>query len=550
MDGGITQVGGSDDLKPKKPKKGRTKWTNMLAEEGVKQAELDAVTKLANYQEGTKIGQVDLSAERAAVSAEVREAMEIEKSEHLMNQLERTNAEPISLRNRADIIAAKKAAEEMLVHESLGITISYDELEYEDGEEPTVDEIIKEKKYTTKLAYDLFHLLCTRKEEDPKLRSFIERIARHPYDATMLWVNRHQPFMSPELIHSMIDIGSKVDYEIVYRGNKPVRERVFVYIVTESGAAGPSSKIGEGKLNAIHNAYYAREVEQVLRNALDKDFKPDSDAFEQGGDPELVYHLEKRIARYLKEAIDNHLDDQSIRNVLYPILVGDNSFLMSRKVNKDGKSVNLKDVIIEADKEGGPELAIRRAAESLIGVVKGLGFLDRQGIINTDIKPQNVIDTEYGGCLIDFGGFYKKEDVEYFVSKAEKGLFQRNSYCNMVLLLAEAKGDLKAGSSHRFSLAKNIESIFYRIFRWDTKTIKKEEFNVPTEPTMQLDESTFNTPERAPFWELYQLYKKLHQSFRHPYRFFGNDFKNGLDHDYMSDEEVIEALEKIANQQK
>lgn len=548
MDGGITQVGGGEDLKPKKSKKSRTKWTNMLAEEGVNQADLDATTKIANYGGETIAGYDDIRLSRAVISDEVKAAIEEDKRERVVDRAAETMADRALLPDKKTIAEAEKLAEEILTTESAKPAV----VEEYNAEEVTLESVIYESevKNNPKIYRDIYQLLVVNREDDPRLRKFLEKIARHPYDATMLWVNRHKPFVTPDLIHSMLSIGSKVEYQMVYRINKYERERVFIYPVGKIDERGRvNSEIGAGMLNAIHNVYYAHEAEQNLMPALDKDFLPTSNILKNGEDPEIVYEMEKRMARYLKSVMDANLDDQSIRNVLYPILVGDNAFLMSKKVDKDGKSRDLGKVMEDALKEGGVDLALQKAATSLIGVFKGLNFLDKHGIVDTDVKPGNIIDTEYGGCLIDFGGFYKKEEIEYFVYNHNM-VFQRNGFCNISILVGESSGYLKSGSTHRFALAKVLERMLLVFSGRGKEKVKSEGITTPDEPGLLLDDSKLPTENKRPFLELYDLYKKLHQSFKHPYRFFGNDFKNGLDHDYISDEEVIEALEKIANQQK
>ena len=279
--------------------------------------------------------------------------------------------------------------------------------------------------------------------------------------------------------------------------------------------------------------------------AVDREINPNVNMEKVGEfDQELEHAMEKRVARMIQKMINSHLDDERIRYIVYPIHISDNAFLMSKVVDKDGNSPTASDKMKLLVESGDRMAALRGLAFTLEGVFKGLQLLDEKKIINTDLKTLNIVDREFGGCMVDLGGFYEHDDV---VDRPAAKM-QLGPYCQLSILVNECKGKIKVGSTHRYQVAKIIER-YLRIFLGIKRDV--EEYKVSVEntvaPRLRLNKEIFDKPGMAPLRELYLLYIKLYLSYQHPGRFAEKEGKKVYDQYYISDDEVVEILHNLAN---
>ncbi|MCC6643204.1 hypothetical protein IT411_00465 [Candidatus Peregrinibacteria bacterium] len=380
--------------------------------------------------------------------------------------------------------------------------------------------------------------------DDERLQKFLERAARNPWDATLFWKNRHADFMTPEVIHSMLIVGSKVDYYVDKITKQ--KSRLFIYTTPE---------FNRGALCTIAPAYYAFEDDTNLRTALikkttkiDPEFPGNLSEEEQDKVLKKVmsdrktFEDEKNTAEDIKSIIDANLHDERIRNVLYPIHIGVDYILMSHKMNAEGESLNLKDVLKRAG-EGGANKVLQETARALIGTVKGLELLTEHNYINLDLKPQNIVDTEYSGCLIDWGGFTKYDRLKESGASLQLNL----TYCNLAIAQMEAMGYLGKGAAHKFMLARIIERVFYLLQGWRSESMSLNPNSLPARESMRLDPEQLKTSGNELLSLSYDLYRKLFNSYQHSYVFKNNDRSQGPDPEFISTGRIIDELEQIAN---
>jgi len=315
----------------------------------------------------------------------------------------------------------------------------------------------------------------------------------------------------------------------------------------------------QGGLNMVVQAYYARGQDLKLRQALVKvalDKEDSKKAFEE----------ELHIAKKCRQITVKHRDDPRIKNLLIPIHCSRDMIVMPYLKDADGRSRSAFDVI------KGPAASTGEWAGYLAGAMKGANLAMENGLIDVDLKLGNIVVTDAGGVLIDWGGFMDKDDVKkgkitFFdnpvhgqfphLNRGEESLdkirIEKNlgnsqrtpDYISLNLVAGELKGEIPPGSCHKFSLYRILERFFMakkhsnRDLMGFIKLSEKEKLKYPA---LKLKRKELNAGELL----LYELYIKLHKAHHHPYRFKNNNYKKGLDPQYISTEEIVARLEEIA----
>jgi hypothetical protein len=119
------------------------------------------------------------------------------------------------------------------------------------------------------------------------------------------------------------------------------------------------------------------------------------------------------------------------------------------------------------------------------------------------------------------------------------------AYVSIHLLAQELNGQMPVNSVHKFSIYRIIESYF--ILRGHAEReindfIFSNELEKLNFPPLEIHPSELTPAEQL----LFDLYLKLHQAHRHPWRFRDNNPAHGIDPDHISMGEVIARLDEIA----
>lgn len=397
-------------------------------------------------------------------------------------------------------------------------------------------------------AYLLFDFLKSN-PANLKLWEFIEKIAPKPIDFVLFKENLR--LLSPLFIHSLLVNGS---FEETYIDEVDHQEK-SVYLVS-------LSKLAQGGIGLITNALYCEEGNLQLEPMLVKTALENQDAQD-------VFPDELHIAKRVKVAIDRNPQDERTKRLLRPAFVGRNFLVMPIVKDKTGQSIPLNKL-----PPTHPD-ATPLWAKQMVGAVKANSFLTEQGIINADFKASNILMTENGGVVIDPGSLLEKNQLKSgkaeiwadpktatvypFLNnatasrhtieewEANNGNVPRTpSHLSLHLLALEMQDQIPSGTVHKYTLGRIIERYFANRFGFlrslpDQNTMN--ELDKLYQDPIHLDPANLNGADQL----LYNLYLKLQKAHFHPYHFKDDNVKKGLDPEYISNSEIIAALEDIAN---
>ncbi len=426
------------------------------------------------------------------------------------------------------------------------IDVRYEELDEEieidlsEFEDLSLEEFLKKDQLTDKDAY-LLNDFLKKDPQNIKLWEFIQKIAPRQIDYDLFWQNFD--LLSPIFIQALLVNGSFTETTLDKVTNKEKR----VYLVS-------LDKLTQGGVGLITKSYYCEEDNLKLEPVLVKTALGDFSS-QQAFDDEL------EMAQRIKVAVELNPDDPRTKHILSPKHIGRNFIVMPILHFANHIAAPLNKV-----KTISPN-ATKHWAKQLSGAMQGNAFLTENGIINIDFKPGNILLGNDGGILIDWGGFIEKSTIRGgmdisgnpadmsmypFLSKeTQPGTFNQYivphtpSYGSLHLTAMEIQNQISAGSTHKFTLCRILEKFLVKRHHIDSAP----SFNLLDELDKLYAEPISLNPEdlSAADQLLYQLYLKLHQAHFHPYRFHDDNVKKGLDPEYISNLEIVVALQEIAN---
>ncbi len=446
----------------------------------------------------------------------------------------------------------------------------FPEIEIDEKEMPAIapiplEQFILKEKLESHDAYHVFRLLMLHRE-DPLLWKFLSEKSSNPANFEIFrrnWKkrlvlpprNKLRPLLSPNFVQSLLITGG-------------VREKIkhprYGYDVSVFTYSDERNKLGGGQQGEVLHVLFADENAKerkdilVLKAVLLKKALPTEMAQEN-------FERERQIAIYCGKIVENNPEDSRSGHLLTPIYVGTDKIIMPVLRDQNGQSLNLKQIARNND--------FRTWTRCLAGAVKGANFASDNGLINSDFKPDNIVNTEAGGVMIDWGGLIRADDVKngnLILTDLGDGIvwplrpsgktppLTPNYWCGHLMAM-ELKGDLPAGALHKYMFARIIEKYLITKYAadFDRKQVKEvvpeNKKDVPfgkLPDNIKLNYPPLQIPTEAVLPEeklLYELYLKLHQSHRHPFRFKNNDTKQGIDPDYISLSEIVDRLEEISN---
>jgi hypothetical protein len=448
-----------------------------------------------------------------------------------------------------------RAAESQQNPESIEVDVSeFDQSSSEMIEAPEIEEITLEAFLTKEKldeadAYVLYELFKNDRK-NPDIWAFIERIAPKPADFELFKHNIN--LLSPQFIHALLAVGSYRQH--YFDEKRQYQNSIFLLMGTQ---------LNKGGLGQVSSTLYAFEHDLKLKPALVKTSLEAPEA-------QAVFQDEIVVARQIKHLLENNAEDPRTAHILPPIHVGENFILMPKVSNQEGQVLSLNELKKYENKD------VRHWAGIMKGAMEGNTFLAENGFINHDFKPANILEGKQGGVLIDWGGIFNKkammaEGKVEVLGHIEQGSmyplvqnavlslnseegWEKNKgnipntpgYFSVHLMSMELLDQMPAGTTHKFQLYRIIDRYFqerYPQLRNGSRFQKMGEIDKLYAEPLELGDLQLNQGEQL----LYELYLKLHQAHFHPYRFEGDNIKNGIDPKFISNGEIIARLEEIAN---
>ncbi len=417
----------------------------------------------------------------------------------------------------------------------------------------SMEELIGKDSLEGADAYRLYELI-KRDPENSDLKAFTLRLAPTRLDYDVFWANLN--LLSPQLIQTVLQVGGHQEINLdVETGQQKI---IIVY----------SGKTLQKSLGHVFYAWRADSDNLTMRSVLIK--VPLERALEMDSlQSRMAFEDEMEISRLFVRLGRERADDPRLRHLLMPQYRGIDFLAMPLIINKDGESRDLNKMVNDNT------VSTQQWAACLAGGARGVGLAEENGFINTDFKPYNIIEGPHGGVVVDLGGFvdtkaYERGEVEIRTNPLSGNLYpliknglresqsndfwdinngnvQRTpAYFSIHLLAQELNGQMPRGSVHKFSLYRMIEGYFIHrghIARDVMDFIMTGELEKLNYPPIELKASQLSPAEQL----LYDLYLKLHQSHRHPWRFRDNNPAHGIDPEHISLGEVIARLDEIAS---
>lgn len=471
--------------------------------------------------------------------------------EHHRSKNTRNYLSPAALTQFAEITALDQlinpSSEEITVVRAEAGRQVEQTLTYEAASEIFLKELMSQRKLSGTDALLLYNLF-KENPEDQRLWDFAEKVAPRPVDFELFQKNFH--LLSPEFIQALLAIGSLEERRI----NPETAQEKSIYLVH-------ISKLTQGGIGMITNSFFCEDQDMDLKPVLVKTALASREA-------QFTFSDEIEMAKKIKTLIEQHPNDPRTKHILKPLYIGKNFLVMPIIQDKQGSSKSLGQL-----DQVKPE-STANWAKQIIGAMEGNAFLVEHGLINVDFKAANVMTTENGGILIDWGGFMEKYQLKKgsaeirgkasdltmypFLNNKIAALvpldeaWEKNSgnlphtpgYANKHLLAMEMLEQVPAGTLHKFILYRIIARYFLNRFQitGEPEFAKLSELDKLYYPAIELPQEQLSPADQL----LYKLYLKLHQSHFHPYHFLDDDLKKGMDPDYISNMEIHSTLEKIA----
>lgn len=428
---------------------------------------------------------------------------------------------------------------------------------------PLTLETLSKRQKILRLEIEILHKLMIENPDNEELWSFIERCSGFPGSATILRHNLGRFPITEDVLDSIIFLGPVREKVRDLKANK--ERDIIVYGGTQVGAGGA----GE-----VTEVFYVFEDDLNLKAGLIKVTIPNVDyskallLYEQKVTEEVTQLIQKtkeEIASGKPQALsERQFQNDPTKNILCPEVLGGEFIIMPKVENAQGESVSL----LGMSKKKVP---VQEMATALLGATRGLAFLSDNGIIAADNSDRNTLDSVNGGVVIDLGGFISKKllqdgiirindesnssERERFGNKSSVGVkvadgeytsFESPDFITAHIFAQELSGEIPVGVSHKISLARMIERYLGCVGYLTASQFKKftnARYDEKLSFTpVNIAEDVFKEPGHL---QLYNLYLKLFTAYKHPTRFIDGVVTNGVDQQYISMEEVEDALQEI-----
>jgi hypothetical protein len=422
-------------------------------------------------------------------------------------------------------------------------------------------------------AYDLYRFI-SRYSDNEKLWGFIERITRSRTDLEIFRAN-YQEWLSPQFIQSVLVTGGLHEEE--YDPDTDTYRLVHIYTgyKKESRYETPAQKKEREELEKTGKRKSAASVFSTINSVLFT-VEPEMKLQEKLAKSSLAtllardsFNHETRMAQKCRQVIRRNSGHPGSKNIFLPDYIGSRVIVMNELKNSSGIAKSAREMMSD-DFNSTPDWC-----RTMAGAVRGLDLMSKNGLINIDFKPGNVMDTPDGGVIIDWGGILEnaalgRGEITVKKNKTSGGLYpllgnetletrtqedwEKNygnlprtwAYSNQHLLAQELLGQTAPGTLHKYMLYRTLELYFIvreKSQRDPDQFIRMDEMKkLSYGPLDDVDESKLTLSEQL----LFDLYLKLQQSHLHPYPDLNNDPEQGADPDYISLEEVAVALDQIA----
>jgi hypothetical protein len=455
------------------------------------------------------------------------------------------------IHNRAEEVTAVEIPVSPVFEEVPG---NLNPVQFDETEIPEIPDVELEDYLSTATmrgwsdAYILFKLLLLQRE-NKKLWQYIEKVAPTPSDFIIF--RNNLDLLSPQFIQTVLVIGG-------------IHEN---YMDTETGRVQEfhiysGIQMNKSLMSEIVHVMYATEPEYKLREYLGKTHLDDKIS-------KTNFTDEKRKAGLCQSIVQANPQDSRTKHLLTPIYLGKNYIIMPNLKNQEGNNRTLYEMFED------PNVSTQKWVRCLAGGVKANNLILEHGLINVDFKAGNVVESPTGGVLIDWGGFLERADLgrgkisikrnrttgslyplqlnQSLDTKtmeqweANHGNVQRTQiYSNLHLLSQELLGQMPPGTLHKYILYRVLEVFFIKRHKTGRKSIdfiRLSDLEKLDYPPLELDRDTLTKAEQL----LFDLYLRLHSSHLHPFPYIGNDTKQGVDPQYIDNEEIVSTLEQIAN---